>query len=260
MKEMAYFYLDDSKHHGHGFSLAAFAICQSDPTESVAKIFRTCGFDPATFEFKSSSRMAGNEKLQQLRSDLRQFIQWKCRIAVCVVKDDKRLGPAALNLLGAALCHPTLAGFEHRVAFDEGLFSSTQAADGLVSKDPSLQKCDFAFEQDSKQQLGIQIADLIAHTCATMLRESLSTQPKTITWDDPRDHTYHGLEVPLEFEMWTSIRYAFLCMSKSAHKDDLDMAVVDVFPCGLYVDEQVDDRVATAAFKRFGENYLGCCH
>lgn len=257
---MAYFYLDDSKHHGHGFSLAAFAICQSNPTEAVAAIYRTCGFDPATFEFKSSSRMAGNEKLQQLRSDLRQFIQWKCRIAVCVVKDDKRLGPAALNLLGAALGHPTLNGFEHRVVFDEGLFSSTQAAERLVSKDPSLEKCDFVFEQDSKHELGIQIADLIAHTCAIMLRESLSTQPKSITWDDPRDQTYNGLDVPLEFEMWTSIRYAFLRMNKPAQEDELDIAVVDVFPWGLYVDEQVNDRVTTAAFNRFGKNYLGCCH
>lgn len=257
---MAYFYLDDSKHHAYGFSLAAFAICQDDPTEEVAQIFRTRGFDPATFEFKSSSRMAGNEKLQHLRNDLKQFIQWNCRIAVCVVKDDRTLGPAALKLLATALCHPILAGVKHNVVFDEGLFSSEKAAETLVSKDPSLRNVDFAFEQNSKQELGIQVADVVAHTCAIMLCETLSTRPKSIIWDDPQDQTYHGLEVPLEFEMWASLRFAFLSMNKPIHEDELGLAIVNVFPWGLYVDEKVDDRVTTAAFKRFGENYLGCCH
>ena len=134
---MAYFYLDDSKHHAYGFSLAAFAICQDDPTEEVAQIFRTRGFDPATFEFKSSSRMAGNEKLQHLRNDLKQFIQWNCRIAVCVVKDDRTLGPAALKLLATALCHPILAGVKHNVVFDEGLFPQKRPPKPLCRRTPA---------------------------------------------------------------------------------------------------------------------------
>lgn len=45
---MAYFYLDDSKHHPHGFSLAAFAICDEDPHEELEALFAKYGFDTAT--------------------------------------------------------------------------------------------------------------------------------------------------------------------------------------------------------------------
>lgn len=257
---MAYLYLDDSKHHKHGFSLATFVICEHDPTEAMAQIYRCHGYNPASFEFKASKKMQGDQALQKLREDLKQFIQTQCKVAVCIVDDDKRLGPAALRLLSAALSHPTLSGRKHEVTFDEGLFSSVKAAERLAAKDPCLRNCNFAFEQDSGRVLGIQIADLVAHTCATMLRESLLPEPKKITWDDPADTIYHGLEVPLEFEMWASIRYSFLCMNKPAQGDDFDFSVVNVFPWGLYVDEGVDDRIATAAFKHFGENYVGCCH
>jgi len=41
---------------------------------------------------------------------LKQFIQWNCKIAICVVEDDKPLGPAALD-------HPTLNDQEHEAAF-----------------------------------------------------------------------------------------------------------------------------------------------
>ncbi len=257
---MAYFYLDDSKHHKHGFSLATFVICQNDPTKEVSQIYLRHGYDPVAFEFKASMKMHGNQALQDLRADLKQFIQWNCKTAVCVVEDDKRLGPVALKLLSAALGHPTLSDQDHEVAFDEGMFSSAGTGQRLASKIPTLRRCNFAFEQDSRLLVGVQLADLVAHTCATMLRESLLPQPKTIVWDDPADTTYHGLEVPLEFEMWAYIRYSFLSMNKPEQDANYDPALVDVFPWGLYIDEQVDDKLAEAAFKRFGENYLGCCH
>jgi hypothetical protein len=49
-------------------------------------------------------------------------------------------------------------------------------------------------------------------------------------------------------------------MTKPEQDTNCDPAPVDVFPWGLYIDEQVDDKLAEAAFKRFGENYLGSCH
>lgn len=257
---MAYFFLDDSKHHQIGFSIATFVICKHDPTETLSQIFLKHGYCPASFEFKASMRMDGDRTLRNLRADLKKFIQSYCKVAVCVVDDDKMLGPASLRLLSAALRHPDLIGRYHEVAFDEGLFTSAAAGKRLAAKDPGLKGCNFGFEQDSRQSLGIQLADLVAHTCATMLRESLLSEPKTIKWNDPTDTVYHGLEAPLEFEMWASIRYSFLSVNKPVHDDNFDLATVNVFPWGLYVDADVSDRITSAAFKRFGENYIGCCH
>lgn len=257
---MAYFYLDDSKHHRFGFSLAAFVICGADPTDYVGSVFRGQGFDPIEFEYKSSAKMAGNKPLRDLRYAMKHYISRHCRIAVCVVDGDKRLGPAALKLLRSALAHPSLKGQDHEVFFDEGLFQSPKSAADLASKENELTRCRFHFEQDSRKHLGIQLADLVAHTCSTMLLETLGHVAKKVVLDAPGDSVYDGLEVELGFEMWAGIRYAFLAMNKQDPTDDFDLATVDVFPWGLFIDESASEQVSVAAMERFGENYLGCIH
>ncbi|MBR9844362.1 MAG: hypothetical protein GYB25_14470 [Rhodobacteraceae bacterium] len=257
---MAYFYLDDSKHHRFGFSLAAFVICDTDPSEYVSSVFRTFGYDPEEFEYKSSAKMAGDQQLQDLRGALKSFIGTQCMIAVCVVDGDKRLGPAALRLLASALTHPRLEEQSHKVFFDEGLFQSTHAATDLVSGDAAFGRCEFHFEQDSRMHLGIQLADIVAHTCSMMLLETLGHSSKKVILDIPGDSIYDGLEVELGFEMWAGIRYAFLAQNKPNPKDDFDIANVDVYPWGLFIDESASKQISDAAMQRFGENYLGCIH
>lgn len=257
---MAYLFLDDSKHHRFGFSLAAFVICDTDPTETISSAFRKHGYDPGKFEFKSSAKMAGDRQIQALRADLKSFIGRHCKIAVCVVDGDKRLGPASLRLLSSALSHPKLQGRSHKVFFDEGLFQSSKAATELADRDAALGCCEFHFEQDSRMHLGIQLADIVAHTCSTVLLETLGHVTKKVVLDAPGDSIYGGLEVELGFEMWAGIRYAFLAKNKQNPKDDFDLANVDVYPWGLFIDDSVGERVSNAAKERFGENYLGCIH
>ena len=260
---MAYFYLDDSKHHKFGFSLAAFVICEEDPTSEVSQIFWSHGFNPEQFELKSTLLMNEKESLQELRHTLKDFIHGNCEISVCVVDGDKRLGPAALTLLSASLKHPGLADRQHRIFFDQGLFSSRKSAMLTAKSDASLSYCDFAFEQDSRGLLGIQLADLVAHTCGRMLRETLSPNPKMVTINNPGGSSYHNMEVPLVFELWAGIRHSFLGIVKSDHADHFDhpdFAIADVYPFGLFVDESVGTKIASAAMDRFGKNYLGCIH
>lgn len=253
---MAFLYLDDSKHHRFGFSLAAFVICESDPTEHITSVFQKLGYDPEAFEYKSSSKMANNESLRALRSSLKSFIGRRCKIAVCVVDGDKRLGPAALELLKTSLSHSHLKGQSHELFFDEGLFQSSKSASHLVEGDPRFRLCKFHFEQDSRKHLGIQLADIVAHTCSTMLLETLGHITKKVVLNMPGDSVYDGLEVELGFEMWAGIRYAFLSNNKPNPKDDFDLANVDVYPWGLFIDEGVDQRIYNSAMERFGENYV----
>lgn len=260
---MAYLFLDDSKHHRSGFSLAAFAVCDADPTEEMGTLFRKHGFDPSTFEFKSSATMKDDNDLQALRNSLKSFITRNCSMALCVVDsadDTKNLGPASLVLLRKALKHPQLKGRQHKVFFDEGLFKHKSAAEALTAGDEDFAGCNFYFEQDSKAVMGIQLADIMAHTCSIMLLEALGDLSKMVVLDSPGDSIYDGLEVELGFEMWAGIRYAFLSQNKPNPKDDFDLANVDVYPWGLFIDESVNERIAPVAMARFGENYLGCIH
>ncbi|MDA5095019.1 hypothetical protein O2N63_13090 [Aliiroseovarius sp. KMU-50] len=257
---MAFLFLDDSKHHRFGFSLAAFVICDTDPSENVSSIFRRYGYDPLSFEFKSSAKMKGDSNLQDLRVALKSFIARECKIGVCVVEGDKNIGPAGLKLLEQALTHPKLTACHHEVFFDEGLFSSVRAAEALIKNKVTLETCNFHFEQNSRYVLGIQLADIVAHTCGTMLLDALGTISKKIVINEPNDDVYHGTEVGLGFEMWASIRYAFLSRNKPKPNDDFELANVDVYPWGLFIDDSADEKIALAAKDRFGQMYLGCLH
>ena len=203
--------------------------------------------------------MKGDERLQKLRSALKAYIGRSCKIAVCSVDGDKNIGPAALKLLSKALDHPQLAKRQHQVFFDEGLFRSAKAAAALAD-DIGFASCEFHFEQDSRTILGIQLADVAAHTCSTMLLETLGHATKKIVINEPGDTVYHDMEIELGFEMWAGIRYAFLCQNKAGSGADFDFANVDVYPWGLFIDASVSEQIATAAMERFGENYLGCIH
>lgn len=255
---MAYFYLDDSKHHPHGFSLAAFAICDEDPHEELEALFVRCGFEPSTYEYKSSTTMRDNPGLQRLRDELRRFVRSKCQIAVCVVDGDKQIGPASLELLKKAILHPKLRDQHHQVFFDEGLFSSEGKAKRIAAEITGFDDCTIHFEQDSQRVSGIQVADLIAHTCGTMLLDALGKINKIVNvsnsgYDD-------DVEIDLGVEMWAGIRYAFLSVGNGADIDDVDFAVVLVEPHGLYIDPSSSLEVTVAARKRFGSMYLGCIH
>ena len=255
---MAHFYLDDSKHHAHGFSLAAFAICDDDPQEELETIFAKFGFDLSTYEYKSSSKMYDNPSLQRLRGALRGFVRSKCQIAVCVVDGDKQIGPASLELLKKAVLHPTLRNQLHQVFFDEGLFSSEAKAKSIAAEIGGFDECTIHFEQDSQLVPGIQVADLIAHTCGTMLLDGLGKINKIV--NVPNSGYDDDVEIDLGFEMWAGIRYAFLSVGNGADIDDEDFAVVLVEPHGLYIDPSASPEVTEAARKRFGSMYLGCIH
>ncbi|SEM23852.1 hypothetical protein SAMN04488077_103106 [Roseovarius tolerans] len=255
---MAYLYLDDSKHHPHGFSLAAFAICDADPHEELEALFVECGFDLSSYEYKSSTAMRDNPGLQRLRNALRGFVSSKCQIAVCIVDGDKQIGPASLALLKKAILHPKLRGQRHQVFFDEGLFSSESRAKTIASEISGLDDCTIHFEQDSQRVSGIQVADLIAHTCGTMLLDALGKINKIV--NVPNSGYDDGVEIDLGFEMWAGIRYSFLSVGSGADIDDEDFAVVLVEPHGLYIDPSASPEVSVAAPKRFGSMYLGCIH
>lgn len=255
---MAFLFYDDSKHHGWGFSLGAFVICENNPEQELLRMFENNGFDPKIFEFKSSSPMKNDPKLQALRDELRSFIQWNCKVAICVSDGDKNLGPSGLELLKRVLLHPTLRDQTHHVFLDEGLFSSSKAAMTFSASIGGHEGCKFFFEQDSKSVFGIQLADLVAHTCGTMLIGALGRKMKLVKVEDSGYDD--DIEIDLGFELWAGLRYAFLSAQKTDPKDKFEQACVDVSAHGLFIDESTRSEVTIAATNRFAEMYLGCVH
>lgn len=175
-----------------------------------------------------------------------------------MVENDKDLGPTALKLLRNALGHDDLQSEHHQVFFDEGLFSSPAHGKRVAEAVGGLESCDLHFEQSSKEVRGIQIADLVAHTCAIMLLGELGHMTKTVKLKN----TGYPEDQPIElwFEMWAGVRYKFLSVRPKGSEEFIDTAMMEVEPHGLLVHESLPPLLVNATRNRFSKMYLGCIH
>ncbi len=147
------------------------------------------------------------------------------------------------------------------VFFDEGIFGSDGAGKRAAGTICAGQPCSFRFEQDSRKILGLQVADLVAHTCATMLLDQLGLVMKTIK-AGPNSGCDPDADMPLGFELWARLRWRFFALGPPPYdtwKSQEDFKV-DVKSSGLHVSDACDESIKDAALSRFGYMYLGCIH
>lgn len=257
---MGFLFFDDSKHPKRGFSLGAFVYTATDPTKAVHEAIARRGFQPGADEFKSSAHMGRNPKQALLREDLRQTVRHSCQLGVVVVPSEAELGPEALRLLDKMLQHGDLKSGRHEVFFDEGLFPSARRGEKMSQASTSFDNCQLHFEQNSKHILGIQLADLVSHTCAIMLAQTLGLVRKTVKAGDNSGDDAE-LDIDLGFELWAHMRYNFLS-TPPPHPDNWKaeelQPVADIQPYGLHISASVGSNLRNAAVERFGSMYLGC--
>lgn len=257
---MGFLFFDDSKHPARGFNLGAFVYSAHDPSGAVREALVDQGLELGIHEFKSSARMDQNPEQVALRGSLKWIIQERCRLGVVVVPRETELGPQAFHLLKKMLSHEELATGTHEVFFDEGLFQSTNQGVDIAAGIGPFKNCVFHFEQDSRKVAGIQLSDLAAHTCAVMLAEALGFVQKTTkagegTGYDP------DLDIPIGFELWAGVRYAFLYEQPPDRQSwKTPGPFADVRPYGLHISDMAGDNLRSAAIERFGSTYLGCIH
>ncbi len=250
---MGFFYFDESIHPEGSFSLGAFAYAEESLEDSIADALRQSGLSPRVDEFKSGAWMDRNPQQARTRELLRSVVRDHCRIGVVVAPDRPRqlLGSEALLGLKKILSTNEFRSGLHDIFFDRGIFDSSAASQRAAEVLRTIQPCSLHFEQDSVQVLGLQAADLIAHTCATMLLAELGNSGY-----DP------NLDMELEFELWAGLRYNFFAAGPPPYdtwESQLDFQV-DVDSRGLHVAESCDQKVRKAALARFGKMYLGCIH
>ena len=116
-------------------------------------------------------------------------------------------------------------------------------------------------EQNSKIIRGIQVADLVASKCSTMLKETLGLIDKTVK-AGPKSGYDPDMEINIGFELWADIRYNFFSdppINPDEWDSMLDCKAI-VGKKGLFISENCTDEVKAAAEGRFGEMYLGCIH
>jgi hypothetical protein len=257
---MIHFYFDESIHERGGFIVGAY-VCGPDADPVVARALRACGMEPGVDEFKSSARMTGHPEQVALRSELQRLLRGY-RLGVLVVPSTARasLGEEALRGLAqiARLNSLTAAGL---VAwFDEGTFVSINQALKLSAELKINEYCELRAEQDSRIVKGIQLADLVAHTCGTMLLETLGLVTKQVKAGHESGYDPE-MELELGFELWAGLRYQFFHAGPvTGQEEPYEGTLMNVGLHGLHIAETCSGQLRSAAEKRFGQCYLGCIH
>jgi Protein of unknown function (DUF3800) len=259
---MGFFYFDESIHPNAKFSLGAFVYAEHDLEEVVAGVLRQGGLTPRIDEFKSGARMDRSPQQVYVRNQLRSVVHDQCRIGIVVSPDSPRqqLGSDSLSGLKKILSTNRFESTQHQAFFDQGIFAPAAIGKGAAETLREMALTSF-FEQDSRQVLGLQVADLVAHTCAVMLLAELGLVKKTVKSGENSGYDPDS-DMELEFELWASVRYNFFAAAPpplDQWKSQLDFQV-DVESRGLHIAATCDPRVRRAALARFGSMYLGCIH
>jgi hypothetical protein len=254
------FYFDESIHDRGEFILGAY-VYGPDPDSVIAEALRTSGLQPDIHEFKSSARMSDHPEQAALRDALRAVIAGSYRIGVLVLPTSARLdlGREALQGLDKIVRANGLESVTPQVFLDQGIFSSANQALELANRIGVSKICEVHPEQDSRHVKGIQLADLVAHTCSTMLLETLGLVTKQVK-AGPNSGYDPELELDIGFELWAGIRYQFFSGGLSQPIETDEDMMVDVASYGLHIASSSGKDLTEAAMRRFGKCYLGCIH
>jgi hypothetical protein len=258
---MGFFYFDESTHEKGGFTLGAFVYSERSLDGPVSEALRASDLVPYVDEFKSGSRMDRHPEQVRARYELRGVFRSLCRVGVIVaaVSTPGELGLEALMGLEKIISANRLSSDSHDVFFDEGTFLSEQAGHRAVSQRPTLRSSRFFFEQDSVEVPGLQVADLLAHSCAMMLLTELGLINKTVKAGENSGFD-PDLDVSLDFELNANLRHHFFSVKTSPDPRLNEDFWFDVESRGLHVAENCDASLKRAALSRFGRMFLGCIH
>lgn len=260
---MGFFFFDESVHQRGGFALGAFVYTPWDPTVELKKALEAAGLKPGIDEFKSGAHVGRNPEQVKARKYLRRALRNCSRIALVVVpaSESDALGREALAGLRTILELNKLDAGHHEVYLDEGLFSSRKEALDTADRLGLHSTCTLHPESDSRNVLGLQLADLVAHTASIMLLERQGVITKTVK-AGPKSGYNPNLDIELGFELWAGMRYNFFSgdlPDPETLSSQLDFQV-EVEPYGLYISPLCNPALAETVRQRFGHMYLGCIH
>lgn len=244
---MGYFFLDDSKHPKEGFCLSSFVFCPSDPQSAIEQILLNHGLEPGKDEFKSSALMRDRPANSAVRIDLKDYLH-SCKVGVAISATEADLYADAASLLHKMLTHPDIGTDKHSIFVDQGLAQSKVEQDTFRSVRLA-ERCQFNFEQDSKAVCGIQLADLSAHICAMMMKDSLGLVTKTVKAGENSGYDPDS-DIGLGFEMFAAIRYSFLgvCAPYICEESQLLLQpMLLISDYGLEVSNSLSDTMKSAA-------------
>lgn len=258
---MGQFYIDDSVHDEAGFIIGACVYTDIDINEKIIDIIKSCGFDPDSFEYKSSANYSKEPEKAKVRGRLKELLADSCKLGIVVIPRTIReqLGVECIKAVRQFIDRNKGVKKPIIVYLDQGMFTSKDKAEQLIAS-INFTDCTFYLEQNSIAIKGIQLADLAAHISSIQLKDALGLVTKMVKAGDNSGYDPE-LDIDLGFEMWATIRYTFFNEGSKLYADDpIAGAILKVEPYGLYISDLCDKNLSNIARTKFGDIYLGCIH
>jgi len=255
---MIHVFIDESIHRKGGFIISGLVFSKKDPNDLILKSLQENGFKPDE-EYKSGINYSKVPEMALVRNDLKRILSNYCQIGIVVLPSAYRvrIGYETLKGLRQFIAKNEI-NEDIKVFFDQAYFKNLANGERYI-KDLKFKNCQIYLENDSKKVRGIQLSDLVAHTCSIMLLETLGLIHKKVKAGENSGYD-PDLEIDLGFELWATIRYLFLHQPINKRIESSDDLNVNVLSYGLYISEFCDKELRKSVTKRFGTNYLGCIH
>lgn len=269
-------YIDESIHDKFQFISTAFVFANEVVEKDIEKILNSYGFTPGHDEFKSGMYMANNPNLRNLRENLFQIISKSTQTALLytAVKERNILGEICLRTLEEIIKRNSFKTDLKTVIFDEDIFKSEYSANKIKKDYPFLNNLEFIPQADSKKYMGIQLADLLAHSTSQLTKDAINGKSKEISLDPKKYGCSNGT---LSWLLMGALRHSFLTRKmiydeKIYDKDinqviigpDDDPATIGQNPeflhWGLFISDGLGINIKRSIEMLFSRVWLGCMH
>ncbi len=257
---MTNIYIDDSIHERGNFIVSGIVVTDNENIDNdISESLIKNGYDSEQDEFKSGLSFRKHPKMLNVRNDLKNILSSSCKLGLIILPNDKRqfIGKETLKGL-KTIIDSNNYNDELKIFIDENYFRNSEVG-VKYAKSIGLPSDNLHLEVDSKKIKGIQLADLVAHTCSTMLLEQLNLIDKKVKAGENSGYD-PDLEIEIGFELWASTRYNILGVINEDFLNGYGHPIKLTEPFGLYISEYCDDNLRKNIKDRFSEIYMGCIH
>jgi hypothetical protein len=255
---MGLFFVDESIHEDDGFIITACVYISQDPSKIISDILESAGFDSNRDEFKSGINFIKYPAMKVVRNNLFKVINsLQFGIIISPSSSRDKIGEESLRAIATFISANNILS-PVQAYFDQGLFPSVSKAE-TAKNQLGLSYIECFFEQNSIVIRGVQLADLVAHTCSMLFKHKLGHPDKIVSYAHSSDPANNTIE--LSFELFAKIRYSFFhsntCIELD-YTDPIKLSTVAVEPFGLYLSSDCSGDLLEASRRAFGTLYLGC--
>jgi hypothetical protein len=276
-RDLTHCYVDESVHGESGFVATAFVFGDSSLEGAVARTLSGAGLSPEKQELKSSARMDSDPRMRAARDAILGLAGSSTRIAVSIGPYDRStIGKHCLQALQSVLLRNGLTSTPLDVYFDEGIFASASEAERLQALFRALDNTRIHPRENSRLVLGIQVADVVAHSVGQIVKAQISGRSKEIEIGGPDTGYPEGTRAPLGWSLLMNLRHALLTRPMAHEGDDYpletDPVVLDpvhddpaeyaqhpiLLGWGVQVAPESESELRSAVERSLGKLWLGC--